>query len=525
MARLSMHRLHKSNDYKFIDKIVYEQFQVGGVIVYVHKYIGPVDPANPNKSLGETSIQDVVFLENRDRKYDQTIYNIRGHYQVQDIDFNLSQFGLFLQPNTVFMTVHINNSVDLLGRKIMPGDVFELPNLIDEHALNDYEVSLKRFYVVEDINRAAEGFSATWYPHLYRIKLIPMVDSQEFRDILEKPLDDDIYAGNWDLDTTYYPGQVVKYNGILYRVNTDGSVGAEGTTTDPLDLTKWHVYTDPSLKDIMSSYKKELELSSLVNLEAEIDAPKSGYETAHFYTLAVTNNGDTIIRGAESGDNVASDTTIDIFEDAPIKDGYSGYLLPDGIPPNGPLQGYLSSQFGYGIKFPDRSDDGDYFLRTDYFPNRLFRYVVDRWVKQEDNVRMELSNTDTRQTLKTSFINNKESTGLGRIISDVVLVLEDGSVQFEEGDSTTFFELYDKSAYFILNLDYNPKYTIEAWLDEDARAYNITTSNANGKLAFTINHPVPPDTRIRYTVFSRIVPQQQFPSKALHRIKPEADDL
>ena len=522
--RLSMHRLHKSNDYKFIDKIVYEQFQVGGVIVYVHKYIGPIDPSNPNQALGETSIQDVVFLENRDRKYDQTVYTIRGHYQTQDIDFNLSQFGLFLQNDTVFMTIHINNSVDLLGRKIMPGDVFELPNLIDEHALNDYTVSLKRFYVVEDINRAAEGFSATWYPHLYRIKLKPMVDSQEFRDILEKPLDDDIYAGNWTPNTIYYPGQVVKYNGILYMVNTNGTVGPNGTTISPPDLTAWHVYTDPSIKDIMSSYKKELELSNLVNLEAELDAPKSGYETAHYYTLAVTQNGDTMIRGAESGDNVASDTTIDIFEDAPIKDGYSGYLLPDGIAPNAPLQGYLSSQFGYGLKFPEKADDGDYYLRTDYFPNRLFRYVVDRWVKQEDNVRMELSNTDTRQTLKTSFINNRESTGLGRIVSDVVLVTEDGTVQYESGDTTAFFELYDTSAYFILNLEYSESYNIEVWLDEDAKAYDITTSNASGSLAFTINHPIPPNTRIRYTVFSKLVPQRQFPSKALRRIKPEADN-
>lgn len=525
MARLSLHRLHKSNDYKFIDKIIYEQFQVGGAIVYVHKYIGPVDPSDPNKALGETSIQDVVFLSNRDRKYDQTVFTIRGHYQVQDTDFNLSQFGLFLQNDTVFMTVHINNSVDLIGRKIMSGDVIELPNLIDEYALNDFTVSLKRFYVVDDVTRAAEGYSATWYPHLYRLKLKPLVDSQEFRDILEKPLDDDIYAGIWDPDTIYYPGQVVKYNGELYMVNTDGSVSPNGTTIRPPDSAAWHLYTDLSLKDVMSTYNKELELSNLVNMEAELDAPKSGYETAHFYTLAVTDKGDTMIRGAESGDNVASDTTIDIFNDAPIKDGYSGYLLPDGIPPNAPLQGYLSSQFGYGLKFPERADDGDYFLRTDYFPNRLFRFDKNKWVRQEDNVRMELSNTDTRQTLKTSFINNKQTTGLGRIVSDVVLVDDNGNIQYESGDDTAFFELRDSSAYFILNLEYNNSYNVEVWLDEDAKAYDITTSNANGSLAFTINHPIPFNTRIRYTVFSRVIEQRQFPSKALKRIKPEADNF
>jgi hypothetical protein len=39
-------------------------------------------------------------------------------------------------------------------------------------------------------------------------------------------------------------------------------------------------------------------------------------------------------------------------------------------------------------------------------PNRLFRYDSQRWVKMEDAVRMTMSNTDTRKTQKTDFINN-----------------------------------------------------------------------------------------------------------------------
>ncbi len=186
MPRLSLYRPQKGADYKFIDRTVYEMFQVGGVDVLLHKYIGPQDPSDPNKAMGETTIQDVLFLENRDRKYDADIYNLRGVYSAQDTDFNLSQFGLFLQNDTVFLTVHINNSVDTIGRKVMSGDVVELPNLKDEYALNDFKSALKRFYVVDDVNRAAEGFSAVWYPYLYRLKLKPIVDSQEFKDILTR---------------------------------------------------------------------------------------------------------------------------------------------------------------------------------------------------------------------------------------------------------------------------------------------------------------------------------------------------
>ena len=42
-------------------------------------------------------------------------------------------------------------------------------------------------------------------------------------------------------------------------------------------------------------------------------------------------------------------------------------------------------------------------------PNRLFRYDGRRWVKMEDKVRMTMTNTDTRNTQKTSFINNVQT--------------------------------------------------------------------------------------------------------------------
>ena len=180
MPRLSLYRPEKGNDFKFLDRTIFEQFQVGGTDVYLHKYLGAVNPlegeSSPTKpanvaEAGELGIQDVLFMENRDRHYDPDIYVIRGIYTLQDIDFNLSQFGLFLQNDTVFITFHINDTIEKLGRKLISGDVIELPHLKDDHALNDFQFALKRFYVIEEVNRAAEGFSVTWYPHLYRLKL------------------------------------------------------------------------------------------------------------------------------------------------------------------------------------------------------------------------------------------------------------------------------------------------------------------------------------------------------------------
>lgn len=515
MPRLSLYRPEKSKDYKFIDRTIYEQFQVGGVDVYVHKYIGPQDPSDPSKALGETTIQDVLFLENRDRKYDTDVYTLRGHYQTSDIDFNLSQFGLFLQNDTVFMTVHINNSVDLIGRKIMSGDVFELPNLKDEYALNDFKSALKRFYVVEDVNRAAEGFSAVWYPHLYRLKLKPIVDSQEFRDILNRPENVENFAGDWVTGTTYYPGQIVRYAGNLYTVTV------EATDIQPPNASYYDPYTDNTLRDIMSTYEKEMQINDAVLLEAESDAALSGFETSHLYTLATDASGRTeLVTVDETDINVADGYNVSEVSPLPMREGYSGYLLEDGIPPNGSMS--PTAQFGFGIQFPSNPDISDTFLRTDYLPNRLFRYDGTRWVKQEDNVRMTLSNTDTRQTLKTSFINNTEFSGIGKIATDVVNVNANGDPSFTAG-VTTAFTIDVDSLTITTNVPYVATYKVEAWLSETAKATDITTSNSSGSLAFTIGHALQPNTRIRYTVYEKVVEQRQAVSKAIRKIKPVAD--
>jgi hypothetical protein len=137
MPRLSLYRPEKGNDYKFIDRQASEMFQVGGTDVYVHKYMGPSLVANGTAdqptidSYNVKNIQDLLFLENRDRKYDPSIYRIRGVYNVQDLDFNLSQFGLFLDNDTLYMTIHINDFVNTVGRKPIIGDVLEIPHLKD----------------------------------------------------------------------------------------------------------------------------------------------------------------------------------------------------------------------------------------------------------------------------------------------------------------------------------------------------------------------------------------------------------
>jgi hypothetical protein len=366
MPRISLYKPEKGNDYEFLDRTVTEMFTVGGTDVFVHKYLGPKNPdeadATPSQphydAVKETNIQDMLFMENRDRKYDPDVYVIRGIYNVQDVDFDMSQFGLFLTNDTLFMTIPINYSVKTLGRKVMPGDVFELPHLKDENALNDYSVALKRFYVVEDVNRAAEGFTQTWYPHLYRVKLKQIVDSQEFKDILDLPAE-------------------------------------EGSTN--------------TLRDVLSTYEKEMQINNAILDQAEADAPKSGYDTTSLYTLQVDAEGKPELVGADETliDASIANGNIDAsrVNETPEREGYQGYLIGDGIPPNG-------EAFGFGTSFPLTTTKGDYYLRTDFLPKRLFRFDGTRWVKMEDQVRMTMTNTNDRNTYKTDFINNTKTSDI-----------------------------------------------------------------------------------------------------------------
>jgi len=392
MPRLSMYRPEKGNDFKFIDRLINEQFQVGGTDIYIHKYLGPVSPddvgvdgesspTQPNTSgnaIPELGIQDVLLMENRDRKYDPDIYIIRGIYTMQDLDFNLTQFGIMLNNDNIMMHFHIQSSVDALSRKLMAGDVLELPHLQDEYGLDQDNIrALKRFYVVQEVTRPAAGFSPTWYPHLLRAKCSPLVDSQEFKEILDGD------SGNGD-----------------------------GST----------------LRDLLSTYSKSIEINNQILAQAELDAPQSGYNTAGYYVLPLKEDGLMDIADVSNDskdvsiDNVSYDASIVL--QSPSRNLYVGYLTGDGIPANG-------APFGQGISFPASPLNGQFYLRTDYLPNRLFRYEGTFWKMFEENVRMTMDNTgaddyaaimlgaQVRTTQKAGFINNNStSTIAGKIVNE-----------------------------------------------------------------------------------------------------------
>jgi len=422
VARLSLWKDGKhSNDYKFFDRRISEMFTVGGTGILCHKYLGPIAQGaqitttgvstvntdvltvsnTGNVNLGDTitcsnvptnakviaknattitlsanitaniasgttvgvsqyasqpsytnqsekNIQDLLWLENRDRKYDTDVYKMRGIYQRQDQDFDLSQFGLFLQTGTIFMVFHLRDMVDLIGRKLMNGDVLELQHLTDYDALDqDVPAALKRYYVVGDASFASEGFTPTWWPHLWRVKLNPLVDSQEYKDILNN-----ITVGN----------------------------------------------NNTPISQILSNYDKNIQVNDAVIREGEANVPLSGYDTSSLYVQPESippqplRTADDVVDKADEIHDTADEGLL-TAQDVPY-----AYLSGDKVAPN-------AVAMGMGIQFPQNALSGEFFLRTDYLPNRVFRYDGKRWVAINDVQRTSLTQGANNQTQLGTFVN------------------------------------------------------------------------------------------------------------------------
>jgi len=396
-------------------------YQVGGVDVYLHKYMGPAigdNGGNPDATLPKYDtlnplfIEDLLLLENRDRKYDQDIYVMRGVYRAQDIDFDLTQFGLFLNNDTLFITFHYNNMIDTVGRKLMSGDVIELPNLRDYNPLNsNIPKALPKWYVIQDASFASEGFSQTWLPHLWRVKATPMVNAQEYNDITKQPFEPN---NIWDPGNFYPGGVTVLYGDKYYISNKNVPPGTEITNAE-----YWTEKTNPiSIADWQSTRPKDLEINDAILVQAEAEVPKSGFDVVKFYIVATNSDGTPANpeSATYTADYTITDASRTVANDGntPTGDGYTaGYLTGDGKAPNGlPVTA--------GVNFPPAPVAGQFALRLDYFPNRLFRFNGTSWIKIESDVRTNLTPGVNNNTLRSGFVNNTytvNSTDLGNIPS------------------------------------------------------------------------------------------------------------
>jgi hypothetical protein len=299
MAKISLWKPSQGQDYRYTDGIVKDYIDMGATGVYVHKYIGPVEQtgdantstAADGVATNELDIGDVLFLENRNRKYDPNIYELRGAYTISDTDFDLTQFGIFLAEDTIFMNFHLTENVARLGRKLMAGDVLELPHLREFYPLDTEKDAINRFYVVEDASHSAEGYGPNWWSHIWRVRAKMMPASTEYTDILNRAAQGSSWPESGDLvdpddccvDTV---GDTVGDGGIKDTIQDAIIAEAAGNVGyDPLRYRAAHLWIliDP-----------ETQAPSLIQWKTGDGRPPNG--------IALYGSGDTFPDTMSDGD-------------------------------------------------------------------------------------------------------------------------------------------------------------------------------------------------------------------------------
>lgn len=361
MPKISLWNSNKRNDYSFNDRVAKESVFASGEGLLIHKYEGTVEG-------DETVIEDKLFLENRNRNYSDEVFELRGYHRPTDTDYDLTQFGIFLSSDTVRFTFHLNDMIEKLGRKLMSGDVIEVPS---ERDINLKGTLLNSYYVVTDGLFAAEGHGATWNPHLWKVRATKMTGSYEYKDVLQ----------------------------TATRGTTIGNEGVSTGLMSPHWLSELDGIEDnPVLCEALTNYCDYLGITEAVVKEAQDNVfydPKF-FLTQHLYIVR-NEQGYPVVHTWADG---------------------------DGIPPDGaPLR-------GVGTSFPPDMQDGEYFLRVDYEPDRLFQKQGDCYARIEDDLRKIWTSTNRRLD---TYINNNN-----------VLTKEDGrTIREKQSLSTIADSKYD----------------------------------------------------------------------------------
>ena len=354
MPRISLWSPVKGNDFNFTDRVVNENLRISGDGILVHMYEGPEIDSNGSTDTSLTSIQDVLFLENTSRKYNPDVIELRGHHQPQDVNYDLSQFGIFLSSDTIRIQFGFTDMMDSLGRKLISGDVLEFPSMRDI-PIFDNAVGINRYYVVQDALYAAAGYGQKWFPHIWMVRAKLMTASPEFTQITDQAA------------TGLTAGGIGQGLGIM----PDGFADTMDVNGDP------GLGSNPDIKASLNLFCKILNITDQNVAEAEKNAffdPKF-FESANLYIY------------------------IDPITNYPVIG--SNYFSGDGEPPNGgPL-------VGAGIAFPPGMTDGQYYLRLDYYPERLFQKQGTCYKLIEVNV---LKNWTAYNRVLDSFLDNVNDT-------------------------------------------------------------------------------------------------------------------
>lgn len=188
---------HPSKTSAFISELVRGQIEIGGIPVTIFRFLGTPeqrkDALGIDKKTGQPEetqsvgtfmgLQDPILMENRDRLYEMDDLPIlRGVYQVSAFELEYARWGAMLSNDTLTIEFHVYSVERELGRRLIEGDVLELPHLKDISL--DGRVQ-RKLYEVTRVVFSPSGYDANYGRHILGIIARPLKHQQEFLQILD----------------------------------------------------------------------------------------------------------------------------------------------------------------------------------------------------------------------------------------------------------------------------------------------------------------------------------------------------
>ena len=181
----------------FISELVKGQIEIPGIPVCVYRYVGTPEQhkdalgidktGKPNTTISMgtfLNIQDTILMENRDRLYNvDSVPILRGVYQISAFELEYARFGTMVSNEMITLEFHVGTMELQLGRRMIEGDVIEMPHLKD--VALDGRIQ-RRFFEVTKTTFSPTGYDPGWAKHVFGVVVRPLKHQQEFIQIMEQ---------------------------------------------------------------------------------------------------------------------------------------------------------------------------------------------------------------------------------------------------------------------------------------------------------------------------------------------------
>ncbi len=180
---------------------------------------------------------DGVFEELRDRDYAEISQQMKMYYELSDMSTASTPWGFQVDNGNKVFTVSFKDSVNVLGRPIVIGDILEIPSQVQ------YTTGLKavkKYMEVIDVSWASDGYTPAWVPVLQRITAEPMMAKQETLDIVRHIQNQQDDIGFLDVERT----QILDYTDVTGKIQAaaDTNVPERGA-----DTHKYHTFSNDEI--------------------------------------------------------------------------------------------------------------------------------------------------------------------------------------------------------------------------------------------------------------------------------------